>query len=108
MFIHTYWSLIINFIEDVIIIKLIDYIAENMDVPELTSNISEVSVIGENIVRINNFGAIGEYSEDKISVSLMDGCVSVYGENLTINTITDRFLQISGKLYNISFEEETG
>ena len=89
-----------------IIIKLIDYIAENMDVPEVTSNISEVSVIGGGTVRINNFGAIGEYSEDKISVTLMSGSISIYGEKLTINVITDRFLQIIGKLSNISFEEE--
>ena len=89
-----------------IIIKLIDYIAENMDVPEVTSNISEVSVIGGGTVRNNNFGAIGEYSEDKISVTLMSGSISIYGEKLTINVITDRFLQINGKLSNISFEEE--
>ena len=89
-----------------IIIKLIDYIAENMDVPEVTSNISEVSVIGGGTVRINNFGAIGEYSEDKISVTLMSGCIRIYGEKLTIIVITDRFLQINGKLSNISFEEE--
>ena len=77
-----------------------------MDVPEVTSNISEVSVIGGGTVRINNFGAIGEYSEDKISVTLMSGSISIFGEKLTINVITDRFLQINGKLSNISFEEE--
>ena len=88
-------------------IKLIDYIAENMDVPEVTTNISEVSVIGCSIVRINNFEAIGEYSEDKISVSLSDGEIIVFGDHLNINIITDRFLEISGRLFNISFEEES-
>lgn len=108
MFIHTKSGLIINFIEGVIIIKLIDYIAENMDVPEVASAVSEVSVLGSGVVRINNFSAIGEYSEDKISVSLPDGSICLYGENLTINMITERFLQISGRVLNICFEGETG
>ena len=105
MFIHTSKRLIINFIEDVIKIKIIDYIAENLDVPEVTANISEVSVIGASVVRINNFGSICEYSEDKIALSLPDGNICISGDNLTINMITDNFLQISGRLYNISFEE---
>ena len=86
-------------------IKLIDYIADNMDVPEVTSNISEVCVVGDNIIRINNFDSICEYGEDMISVCLIHGKISLFGNNLSIDVITDRFLQISGKILNISFGE---
>ena len=88
---------------DVISIKLIDYIADNMDVPELVSSISEISVVACNVVRISNFVGIAEYSEDRISVSLPDGTVDICGDGLCINVITDKYLQISGKIANIGF-----
>ena len=86
-----------------IAIKIIDYIADSMEVPELVSQISELTVVSNNIMRINNFESILEYSEDKISIALIGTTVVVSGEDLNINIRNDQFLQINGKIFNISF-----
>ncbi len=74
-----------------------------MDVPELVSGVSEISVVACNVVRISNFAGISEYGEDRICVSLPDGTVDICGDSLCINVITDKYLQISGKIANIGF-----
>ena len=103
MFIHTRVDLIINYLRDVISIKIIDYIADSMNVPEIASGESEVTVINNTVVRVNNFVSIGEYNDDKISVDMTKGRICIVGDKLNISMINDRYLQITGKISSISF-----
>lgn len=84
-------------------IKLIDYLADSMNVPEIVSGVSEVTVINNSIVRVNNFVSIVEYNYDKISLDMITGRVLIVGEELNISMINDKFLQITGKIFSIGF-----
>ncbi len=104
MFIHTKSVLIINCLRDVVFIKLMDYLANSMDVPEISSETSGISVISNNIIQINNFVEILEYDDNKISINTKTNNIVVIGYGFGIKLINEKFIQIEGKIKSISFE----
>ncbi len=104
MFIHTKFVLIINYLRDVVIIKLMDYLASSMDVPEISTETSGISVISNNIIQINNFVSIEEYDDNKISINTKTNNIVVIGYDFSIKLINEKFIQIEGTIKSISFE----
>ena len=81
-----------------------DYLANSLDVPEAGSDISEITIVSDSSIKINNFINIISYDEDEISIMLKKNIVSIIGLELNINYITDKFIQINGFIKGINFE----
>lgn len=81
-----------------------DYLANSMDVPEISSATSEISVISNNVIQINNFVSIGEYDDNKISINTKTNNIVVIGYGFGIKSISEKFIQIEGTIKSISFE----
>ena len=81
-----------------------DYLANSMDVPEISSATSEISVISNNVIQINNFVSIGEYDDNKISINTKTNNIVVIGYGFGIKSISEIFIQIEGTINSISVE----
>jgi sporulation protein YqfC len=81
--------------------------AEISDLPEeLTLGLSKMVFIGNNEFWIENYKGIIEYENNKIRLGTIIGNISVEGENLNIEEISEVELIVRGKIKRIEFESE--
>ena len=73
-----------------------------MELPkELLLDISRITVLGNEDVFIENYKGITEYEENIIR---LNNKITIWGEELNIEEITDTEIMVSGKISNIEFE----
>lgn len=75
---------------------------EAMDIPiELLSDISRITMISNELIYIENYKGIIEYDDNLIRLT---NKVTVLGQSLCIEEISNNEVFISGKINNIEFE----
>lgn len=88
-----------------IAINIIDYLAVSFDVPEISSEVSEITVTTDFGIKINNYCEIISYDQDIVVIKLKKDIVTFNGNNLNITYINDKFIMLSGDISAINFEE---
>ena len=86
-----------------IIINIVDKIVRSMDVPEVASTISKVTLISDDSVFIENHRGVSEYTSEEIRVRLNKKQLEVSGTDLTIEYLTGENLSIQGKIHSVRF-----
>lgn len=73
-----------------------------MEIPiELLTDITRVTALGNELIYIENYKGIIEYDENLIRLA---NKVTIVGESLCIEEITNNEVFISGEINNIEFE----
>lgn len=64
----------------------------------------KTTVMGTESITIENYGGILEYESDLIKIKTKDGIITVTGKEMTIGTVTDADIYISGKINSVRWE----
>lgn len=84
--------------------RIAEKISKTLEIPEDSiSNVSRVVAVGKSSVHIEGFCTIEEYSEEKMRLKLKNGSLSVFGENIVIDEITDEYINLSGVFKSVEF-----
>ena len=80
-------------------------VSDMLELPEeVVAKALKTTVMGTESIMVENFGGIMEYDDKLIKIKTEEGIMSVTGENLTISTVTDYDIYISGKINSIRWE----
>lgn len=88
-----------------IAINIIDYLACSLEVPEISSCVSEITVTTDYGIKVNNYSEIVNYDEDTVAIKLNKDYVIFKGANLNIKYINDKCIVLEGEIFAINFEE---
>ena len=88
-----------------IAINIIDYLADSLEVPEISSSVSEITVTTDFGIKVNNYCEIISFDQNVVVIKLKKDIVTFNGNNLNISYINDKFIMISGEVNAINFEE---
>lgn len=84
--------------------KLREKISNTFELPkDIVLDVSKVIIIGTGQVTIENHKGIVEYSEKLIRINTGNGVMKLCGRNLTIKTILQEEITVTGELSNIEF-----
>lgn len=84
--------------------KIREKISNTFELPkDIVLDVSKVIIIGTEQITIENHKGIVEYSEELIRVNTGSGIMKLCGRNLTIKTILQEEITITGELRNIEF-----
>lgn len=70
----------------------------------LLRNLPNITFYGTNLVEIDNFKGLLDFSETSLRINTSDSIIRLDGEELKIETITDDSLSVRGSLKALSFE----
>ena len=80
-------------------------ISNALELPEeVVLKTLKTTIMGTESVTVENYKGIIAYDEELIKVKTDEGIMSVGGRNLTINTVTDSDIFISGEINSIRWE----
>lgn len=85
-------------------INIIDYLADSLEVPEVSSDVSEITVTTREGIKINNYTEILNYDQNNVVIKLNKGYVTFSGNNLNITYINEKYIVLSGEVFNLNFE----
>lgn len=85
-------------------INIIDYLADSLEVPEVSSDVSEITVTTREGIKINNYTEILNYDQNNVVIKLNKGYVTFNGNNLNITYINEKYIVLSGEVFNLNFE----
>ena len=85
-------------------INIIDYLADSLEVPEVSSDVSEITVTTKSGIKINNYTEILNYDQNTDVIKLNKGFVTFNGNNLNITYINDKYIVLSGEVFTVNFE----
>ena len=85
-------------------INIIDYLADSLEVPEVSSDVSEITVTTRSGIKINNYTEILNYDQNNVVIKLNKGYVTFSGNNLNITYINEKYIVLSGEVFNLNFE----
>lgn len=85
-------------------INIIDYLADSLEVPEVSSDVSEITVTTRAGIKINNYTEILNYDQNNVVIKLNKGYVTFNGNNLNITYINEKYIVLSGEVFNLNFE----
>lgn len=85
-------------------INIIDYLADSLEVPEVSSDVSEITVTTKSGIKINNYTEILNYDQNTVVIKLNKGFVTFNGNNLNITYINDKYIVLSGEVFTVNFE----
>jgi len=88
----------------VVSINIIDYLADSLEVPEVSSDVSEITVTTRSGIKINNYTEILNYDQNNVVIKLNKGYVTFSGNNLNITYINEKYIVLSGEVFNLNFE----
>ena len=71
--------------------------------PEVVSDIPEITLIGRERVRVENYTALIEYCEENIRLKFSGGVIDILGKNFEIKTIGAANIVISGEIEAVRF-----
>jgi sporulation protein YqfC len=84
--------------------KIREKLSNTFELPkDIVMDVSKVTAIGTEQVTVENHKGIVEYSEDLIRINTDSGIIKLCGRNLTIKTILQEEITITGKITNIEF-----
>lgn len=76
--------------------------SDAMELPkELLLDIPRMTILGNEDILIENYKGIVAYEENLIR---FQNGISIYGNNLNVEEITDTDMMITGEIYHIEFE----
>ncbi|EGT3615153.1 sporulation protein YqfC [Clostridium perfringens] len=82
-------------------------IAEELDLPkEIINGEPKIVVHGKNEIIIENHKGIAVFKENEIKVNSNLGIIKIEGTNMEIRFIGSETIALTGKLRNLSFEED--
>lgn len=77
-------------------------ISEKLDLPaDVLRNVSRFEVISSDTIYVENHKGVAHFSDTEIHINCIKYTLKIYGYNLEIKTLTDKFTSISGELTNI-------
>ncbi|GHV42391.1 sporulation protein YqfC [Clostridia bacterium] len=78
--------------------------AEVLDVPaEVALNAALISLTGAEMVEIENYKGIIEFSADKVRINTVSGIIAVNGKDLVISRVTSEALTLRGKIRSAEY-----
>ncbi len=84
--------------------KIREKLSNTFELPkDIVLDVSKVIIIGTEQVTVENHKGIVEYSEELIRINTDSGIIKVSGRKLTIKTILQEEITITGEITNIEF-----
>lgn len=84
--------------------KIREKISNAFELPkDIVLDVSKVVIIGTEQITVENHKGIVEYSEELIRINTGNGIMKLCGKGLTIKTILQEEITISGELTSIEF-----
>jgi sporulation protein YqfC len=84
--------------------RIREKISNTFELPkDIVMDVSKVIIIGTGQITVENHKGIVEYSEELIRVNTGSGIMKLCGRNLTIKTILQEEITITGEITNIEF-----
>lgn len=84
--------------------KIREKLSNTFELPkDIVLDVSKVIIIGTGQVTIENHKGIVEYSEELIRINTGSDIMKLCGRNLTIKTILQEEITITGEITNIEF-----
>lgn len=84
--------------------KIRERLSNTFELPkDIVLDVSKVIIIGTGQITVENHKGIVEYSEELIRINTGDCIMKISGRNLTIKTILQEEITITGELTNIEF-----
>jgi sporulation protein YqfC len=84
--------------------KIREKISDTFELPkDIVLDVSKVIIIGTGQVTVENHKGVVEYSEELIRINTGSGIMKLCGRNLTIKTILQEEITITGEITNIEF-----
>ena len=88
-------------------IPKVEQAIEALDLPgELILGIPCISVVGDREATVENYNGIIEYDEKKVILSTSLGIFRIKGENLSIKSITDEDVTLSGRVLGFDIDAD--
>ncbi|MGI6585956.1 MAG: sporulation protein YqfC [Lutisporaceae bacterium] len=86
------------------IYKLKENISNTFELPkDIVLDVSKIIIIGTGQVTVENHKGIIEYSEETIRINIGSSVMKLCGKNLSIKTILQEEITITGEITNIEF-----
>ncbi|NLK33935.1 MAG: sporulation protein YqfC [Gracilibacteraceae bacterium] len=86
------------------IYKLKENISNTFELPkDIVLDVSKIIIIGTGQVTVENHKGIIEYSEEIIRINIGSSVMKLCGKNLSIKTILQEEITITGEITNIEF-----
>ena len=87
-------------------VERMEKLADKVYLPkDMLADSVQISVIGKNYLRMDNFKGILDYTENQIKILSKDGRIVVKGKRLQISYCSDFQLCIVGKIEHIQYME---
>lgn len=84
--------------------RLREKISNTFDLPkDIVLDISKIIIIGTGQITVENHKGIIEYSEELIRINVGSSIMKLRGRKLTIKTILQEEITITGEITNIEF-----
>ncbi len=74
-----------------------------MDVPEVLSDITKITITSDLSVYIENYISVVEYNQEEIILKLKRKNLQITGSNLNIRYLTSNNMYIDGKIHSVSY-----
>ena len=68
------------------------------------SNLPNITIYGTNLVEVDNFKALLDFSQSTLRLNTTDGILRIDGVNLHLAVMTDESVSVKGNIKNLSFE----
>jgi sporulation protein YqfC len=84
--------------------KLREKISNTFELPkDIVLDVSKIIIIGSGQITVENHKGIVEYSEELIRINTGSSIMKLWGRNLTIKTIIQEEITITGEITGIEF-----
>ena len=74
-----------------------------MDVPEILSEITKITITSDTSVYIENYISVIEYNQEEIILKLKRKNLQITGLNLSIRYLTFNNMYIDGTIHSVSY-----
>jgi sporulation protein YqfC len=74
-----------------------------MDVPEVLSDITKITITSDTTVYIENYISVIEYNQEEILLKLKRKNLQITGSDLNIRYLTSNNMYIEGKIHSVSY-----
>lgn len=87
-----------------ITINIVDKIINSLEVPEVLSAVSKLTVLSDINIFVENHKGVIEYESNEIKIKLDKKILCVMGVDLAIDFLSESSLGICGKIHSIAFQ----
>lgn len=85
-------------------INIVDKIINSLEVPEVLSTVSKVTVVSDINVFVENHKGLIEYETHEINIRLDKKILCIMGVDLNIDFLSESSLSVCGKIHSIAFQ----